>query len=634
MLQHETQPVHRAMRDLIDLAHTSTEHSGENAWLFALTWLAMGRLAAVGGLNGAVQLNDLLFPEAWSPQKDDQIPSSAKDLIWGPSSELPLESSVRASALRIVSSLVEQHGTDGWDVVDAAWQQPVQWRGDYSLGFALAPELCDLTLGVLDVPKDSTVWIPFDPTGQLVIRALKRDLNVIAAGPGRRSDTHLRLLTLIEDLTPSQRMRLSLDAPRSANGSRELICEYLLAIPPFGMKIVAGAGWRQWEGQEPDEKGDNPLYRRLGHTVQVELDRTDSWAVAALWPRVQQRAVFVLPPTLLFARGKEQRLREHLLASLGAVDAVAALPGRLIGNSAISSALLLLQRDRRNQLVRLIDSSEMTTGSKSSMRYSRQLQTERVAKLITGQETEPEYACTVSIENIAIQDFNLVPSRYLRRALNVTDGTRCALGELVTVIRAPVASKDPAAITVQEAGFQDLDNWRPITGPFSKLTAIHPRKLEESVLRSGDILITIKGTLGKTGLIGHVPTSEISPQIALLRQLQSPEASETASAPVVSSQSCIALRIRKERVSPKFLLLFLRSDDFKMQIESLRVGATIAHVTPSVLLQEIHVPNIPLQEQGAYMERYEELCEIEALVEEAEQRSEEIRKQLWPVDYE
>lgn len=634
MLSNENQPVQRALWELMDLAHTSTKHSGENAWLFALTWLAAGRLAAAGNLNGAAQLNDLLFPVAWSHEKDDQIPDSAKDLIWGPESDSSLESSARTSALRIVGGLVEQYGSDAWNVVDAAWQQLGHWRGDSSLGFVLAPELCDLTFEVLEAPEGSTVWIPFDPTGQLVIRALKRNLKVIAAGPGRQSDIHLRLLTQIEDLAPSQRLHLNLDAPRSANGSRELTCDYLLAIPPFGMKIVTGAGWRQWEGQEPDEKGFDTLYRRLGPTVQVELDRTDSWAVAALWPRVRRRAVFVVPPTLLFAKGKEQRLREHLLASLGAINAVAALPAKLIGNSAILSALLLLERDRQNHLVRLIDSTDMTTDSKSSMRYSRRLQTERVADLIAGRTTEPKYACTADIENIANQDFNLVPSRYLRRAPNVADGTRCALGDIVTVMRAPVASKDPAAIKVQEAGFQELDKWRPITGPFSKSAAIHPRKLEESMLRAGDILITIKGTLGKSGLIGHVPTSEISPQIALLRQLQSPEILETNSAPVVPSQSCIALRIRNDRVSPRFLLLFLRSDDFKRQIESLRVGATIAHVTPSVLLQEIRVPTIPLREQGKYIERYEELCEIEASVEEAEQRAEEIRKQLWPVDCE
>jgi hypothetical protein len=277
--------------------------------------------------------------------------------------------------------------------------------------------------------------------------------------------------------------------------------------------------------------------------------------------------------------------------------------------------------------VRFTDATDITIESKSTMKFSRILDLPAVASLMTGDREDHKTSFTAGFEDIAMQDFNLVPARYLRQSLT---GPRRPLRDLVEVIRAPVASKDTTALTIQEAGFPELDGWREVSGPFSKTASINSRKLEESMLKPGDVLLSIKGTLGKSALIGRVPSVGPSFRQVVLKQHGEPIFTDITQSPVVPSQSCIALRVVDHEISPMHLFLYLRSDDFKHQIDSLKVGASVAHVTPTTLMQEIRVPIPEKLELDTYRQKYEELCELEASIEAAQHRTSEIRKGLWP----
>lgn len=620
-------PAYRALLELMDVARGL--HSGKNAWLYALTWLAASRLAVRGHLPGATGINDLISASAWDNQPGGAIPTEARELVWGRGDDSTHESAARTQALGVVTRLLEEYGHHEWDVIDAPWQQSETWRADVSGGFALAPELCDLAFDVLEARTGGVLWIPFDPSGQLVIRAVRKGLRVIAAGPGRRDETHLRLLLAIEGQSSLMESAVLFDVPRG-EVKRELTADFLLAAPPFGMKLQLGTGWRQWEGEDTDAGEANSLYQRHGPITQVQIDRSDSWAIAAFWPRVRERAVFLTSPGVLFAKGQEQRLREHLLMKARALRAVAMLPTRQLGPTSLASAMLLLSRAGGERSIRLVDATQMTTDRRSSMRYSRVLDSERIGPLVLRQAEDENSARDVSLEEVIDHDFSLLPARYLRPDLPDAGGPRRRLGDLVTVIRAPVVYKDPAATVVQEAGFPELDRWRAVAGPCAKTTAIQPRKLEDAMLRDGDLLLSIKGTLGKSALVGNVPTVDHSSSAA--RRDGGLVFADIGQAPVVPSQSCIALRLRDNSVSPVLLFLYLRSDEFKRQIDSLRLGATIAHITPSTLLQEVQVPVPPLERQQDYVRRWSELCDLEASIEDAQQRTEEIRQALWAPD--
>lgn len=614
-----------ALRELMNVAGLSRNQ--EDAWLYALTWLAACRLTPPDNNGGASGINGLLLRKTWDSHAYNAIPNEAKDLVWGLHSDSPSELTVRTQALSIVTELIEQSDTQEWDVIDAPWQLAGSLRTDFLGGLVLAPELCELLFAGIGAQSGDSVWIPFDFSGQLVIRAVRKGLKVIAAGPLSRSQLHVKLLLAIEKVGGKNQASVTFEVPRDG-ASRDLNCEFLIATPPINMRIQAGAGWRQWEGAHLERVRSDSLYQRQGPFTQEQLDRSDSWAVAAFWPRISRRAVFLVSPNVLFAKGQEQRLRENLLLNEGALSAVTMLPTRQMSITSMAPALLILDRNNFKEEVRFTDATEITIESRSTMRFSRILDLPEVVSLILGRREDLKISIAVGVEEIAKQDFNLVPARYLRQSLV---GPRRSLGELVQVIRAPVVSKDPAALTVQEAGFPELDGWREVSGPFAKSTSINARKLEDSILMQGDVLLSIKGTLGKSALIGPVPRIDPSPRHAVMKQPGETISVDGLQPPVVPSQSCIALRVVNNDISPIHLLMYLRSEDFKGQLESLRVGAVVAHVTPATLMQEIKVP-IPVKvELDGYKKKYDELCDLETSIEIAEQRTVEIRNSLWPV---
>lgn len=610
----------------MDLARGT--HKANNAWLYSLTWLAAGRLAISGQIPEITEISDLISESAWDRLPADLIPAEAKDLVWGVGRGDSQDSTIRTQALGIIAGLVAEYGQNEWDVIDASWSETDIWRADANADAALAPELCELAFACLQAPAESTIWIPFDSSGQLVLRAIRKRLKVIAAGPGRRTDTHLRLLIAIEGIGLHENGQVQFEVPRGTV-KRKLNAEFLIGTPPFGMRLQTGAGWRQWEADESDLMLHSSLYQRHGPVTQVQIDRSDSWAVAAFWPRVSRRAVFLASSGILFSKGQEQRLREHLLLESRSLSAAVLLPTKMLSVTNLASAMLILDRSGQEQSMRLVDATEMTIDTKSSMRYARHLDHGRVASLANKQLEDEKAACDVSVEDILKQDFSLMPGRYLRPALSATAGPRRPLGDLVEVIRAPAASKEPTAIMVQEAGFPELDRWRAVTGPCSKTTLLQSRKLGSHLLRSGDILLSIKGTLGKSGLIGDVPNATGMP-FGIENNHEDADTDRIGNLPLVPSQSCIALRVRNESISPAVLLLYFRSDDFRYQIESLRSGAAIAHVTPATLLQDIQVPIPPKAQEGEYLKRWSELCELEASIEVAQERVSQIRAALWP----
>ncbi|MCE3000606.1 MAG: N-6 DNA methylase [Betaproteobacteria bacterium] len=609
---------------LMDITHKS--HSIESGWLFALTWLAVGRLACPHTGAPLIPVNEMLTKEAWDGLPEDLVPDEARDMVW----RRDYEQSSRIEALKIVSELIEHHAGQGWDVIDAAWGS-----GDRYLqgGLVLSPELCDLLMGAIDPPEGASLWLPFDSAGQLSLRALRRGMRVIVDGPGRRNETPLRLLIALEGIPEEMLSRVVFKVEAGSDGSRSIQPDYLIAIPPFNEKIQPGAGWRQWEAS--GDSAMEGITARYGPISKVQLERSEGWAIAALWPRVQKKAVYVVPPSVLFARGQEERLRESLILNGAPIESVTMLPSRQFGGTTISTAMMVMSRVPARRSIRLVDASSMTDDVKSSMRSSKALRVNDVLGLLTGPLAEDHLACDAEISQIEAQDFNLLPARYMGASAMAAAGPHRALGELVTIIRPPPVVKDQGAVLVREAGFAELDKWSPVATGFAKTATIQSRKLEQAMLREDDILLSIKGTLGKTAILGAIPADPAWVKRGL--GLRSEDISEVdlAAAPIIASQSCIALRVDKSVCDPLALFLFLRSDSFKSQIEALRVGAVIAHVTPTTLLKAIQVPVSAIEAQvSSSGSRYEELCRLERLIEDSQRQIEDIRATLGGVLHE
>ncbi|MFX1763409.1 N-6 DNA methylase [Paraburkholderia sp. A1RI-2L] len=135
---------------------------------------------------------------------------------------------------------------------------------------------------------------------------------------------------------------------------------------------------------------------------------------------------------------------------------------------------------------------------------------------------------------------------------------------------------------------------------------------DKALVQPGDIVITIKGSVGRVALMGT----------SAHRQ------------PIILSQSCLALRLRPslgdKNLSPEVLLMYLRSPHGQAQLTGLQVGAGVQHISPATLLGTV---SVPIPSEQAYVEirhDYDRLCELEDQITNIESEIVNISSRRWP----
>jgi len=500
-------------------------------------------------------------------------------------------------------------------LIDAAWHLSSPGRFPAPRAFGVDPQLADLLVSTLDAGPGDIVWVPFDPSGQLTLRLARTGAAVWTTVQDSRQGTALRLLMYANGGGLRAHVRLVTPAAILDEAPKFTHC---LVTPPLGARVSHDGWWGEFERVRRVRRFD-PLPE--------ELDRSEAWAIATIWPAVSKAGVFLVTPSLLFGKGQEARLRRSLLVggSGSVVAGVFGLPNGLLSAAGVAAGILLLGDDPERNAVRMVDLAGASVDGQVRSRFGRDVDVAQAGKMMSGDGGVDQVAALVPVSEFKETDYSLMPSRYTRKLADV-GGNRTPLGELVVggAIRTPPIPRGADTISVWEVGAALLDRWQPIEGGFDKWTRIAPRRVLETGLRPADIVVSVKGSVGKVGVMGQTDSE----------YAQSPEAADESDEPpssrtAVPSQACIALRPDPTKVLPEYLFAFLRSEDFKRQLEALRVGSVIAHVTPSALLTAILVPVPSLDEQAQVAARCRELMELENQVEELHARMSHMQAEIF-----
>jgi type I restriction-modification system DNA methylase subunit len=644
-MEYLTKRVNDAVLQLVELREGSSQDDG---YRFALAWLSGARMSQLGMLPEGSRLISLADQETWTAAHP-VVGKLCAEIIW-PNEPLPHTHLEITQAIRIIGDLVERSPEFHLSVPDALWHVQTPRKAVWPV---LSPEACDLLFSILGAERGAKVWIPFDPVGQLTSRAMKLGLEFELAGPPAWASDFQRLSRAVLGIFDESAAQAA-EASRRQDGRSDLRADYLLAVPPIASKIPVNMEWHQWEEIDESLARSAMLVRRAGVVAQLRLDRVDAWAPAALWPRINRRAVFMTAQSLLFARGQEQRLREAWVRGKYPIDTVLALPGRMYSNTSFAPCVLVFDRHASGRDMRMADLSDCTVRAGNwalagrygtRTRTSKTLDLERSLEILRlpdpfarSRNIESTHSGTIDrhwgeplsklvrqvpFEELLSGDCNLQPSRYLQPPLKLS-GHRRSLKELVDVIRAPVPTSDPYAIDAIEIGIPDLGGWRPVRAiapaPDNQVRVVQVRekRLEGSELREGDIVMSVKGAVGRTALIGQ----------GMVMQKKAETASGTAWFRVTSG-NCVALRLRSDDVSPEYLLMYFRSREFEHQRDALLVGAVIPHITPDVLCDSVQIPIPSPVERARMQEKYQRLCDLEDQVEAAKAKIAAIVDGLW-----
>lgn len=311
----------------------------------------------------------------------------------------------------------------------------------------------------------------------------------------------------------------------------------------------------------------------------------------------------------------EKDLREHLVAN-GMLKAVISLPSGIWTGTAVKTSLLLIEPNGHNQSIRFVD----VTGEEFIKKTTKRLLSLRNIDIILEYlASDEQLACATSVSSREIQenDYHLDIGRYLldpeEKTVNkiLEEATTVTLDSIVRFERGLSVKPDEGDYTVLEVGASELNDIGDISTPTkgAYISESERAKNQTGFLQPNDIIFILKGSAGKLGIVPEdVPT--------------------TGDGCWMVNRSAIVIRTTSDKVNPKVLYAYLKSDIGQTQITQLIKGATIPNISLKELKQiPVIVPSLEEQEQAiACIDKSRETQQIiKKLLSEQNAR----QKELW-----
>lgn len=463
-------------------------------------------------------------------------------------------------------------------------------------------EICDLLVGLAGNIANQTIYLPWESNGQLTGRILKKK----AAG---KVETKWRtsIPALVSSILSGGKLiqiahNDPLRNPHYVEGGRLKTFGTTLALLPFGVNV-------------PPETVDQDLFDRF-------KEKTRSMTVLAvrhILAQTQGRAIITTMNALLFSSGAERSLREDLL-NRQQIEAVVAMPAGLLGMTAIPFTILILNTEKPCETVRFVNADTPRFKEAVSRTKSRLINLDELVETVLG-KSDNDIVKNVSTQDILANDAQLQVSRYVLGAAEQKVSSLLAsmpirrLHDMATLVK-PVANVTTEnGMAVYEVGASDLPDYGYIhTASKQILVEPKPDKMKDQFLRPGDIVLIIKGNLGKVGIVGHAPPPGESGWIA--------------------GQSAAVIRLEKASgIDPIALFMLLRSEFGKGLVKTLASGSAI----PFVQLRELKQLGIPVPSRQESDKAITALIEEEALqhqINELQQRQALLSAGCWSLNNE
>ncbi|WP_417256163.1 N-6 DNA methylase [Celeribacter halophilus] len=338
------------------------------------------------------------------------------------------------------------------------------------------------------------------------------------------------------------------------------------------------------------------------------------------------RVILCVPEGELFRMvGAEPVARRALLDS-GRLQAVMGVPsGMMFANTWVKTSLLVISAaEASSDTVRFIDLGHHTLSQKGRRGRAEILDDVSWREVLNGEVPDDQtLARDVVRDEIIENNTVLVPERYLnvgtREQIDalLAQSDVAELSEVVELIRPVTISADEEGeYTLFEAAPGDVNERGFISTPKREITVDRAKfnKALNQQLRPGDVLLSIKGTVGVVGLVADDVPREEEDTIW------------------TAGQSLMILRPKK-RVSMSNLALYeyLSNDTVQDYIKSIAGGAAIQ----TLAMKDLKGFAIPMPDEETIKSIEEGFAERQAIfdkIEEMKMKLEEVRSRGWPHD--
>lgn len=346
----------------------------------------------------------------------------------------------------------------------------------------------------------------------------------------------------------------------------------------------------------------------------IPTKKVESANILHLIKQCRGNVVVSVPEGFLYST-MEKDLRGHLVDN-GMLKAVISLPSGIWTGTAVKTSLLLIDPNGNNEAVRFID----VTGEEFIEKTTRRLLSlSNIDIILDYLASDKELDCAASVSSSIIQknDYDLSVGRYLldpnEKKVNkiLSESTTVTLDSIVRFERGLSVKPDEGDYTVLEVGASELNDIGDISTPTKEANISESERVKNQTgfLQPNDIIFILKGSAGKLGIVPEdVPT--------------------TGDKCWMVNRSAIVIRTTSDKVNPKVLYAYLKSDIGQTQISGLIKGATIPNISLKDFKQiPIIVPSLEEQEQAIAC--IDKSREIQKAIKELLSEQYERQSELW-----
>jgi type I restriction-modification system DNA methylase subunit len=421
--------------------------------------------------------------------------------------------------------------------------------------FTQPKELTQLMLSFMPKKESLSIYNPFSGSASLSLN-LPKDSFYLGQEINRKvwAFSKLRLLAY---KVKNQNVIENIDVFKSWSYT-DIRFDFIVTNPPFNLKLS------QFDNEFDV---DDRFYNK---------SNANSFIVSQCYKRLiaeTGKAVMVLPSGFLASQNtREKALREYLI-NQGAVELIISLPSGILNYTSIPFNLLVLSNSRKKTSPVLVDASECFIKTSKNNRI---LDLEKIYNILN---VDNSLKRTVHINEIAANDYNLMPTRYLFDDISFELEPRfelVTLNDLITVFPRITPVPDAKGKFIKTRDLSDdvlnyvksFDNLEEISIP-SQGTGFASSLVENS------LLLSLKWkTLKPTFFISsyseiYYPTIEI-----------------------------LACNIKSQIIDLDYLIFELDKEYVIKQIEALKKGTAVPYLSKASLLTiVIKVPKLREQQK-------------------------------------
>ena len=465
----------------------------------------------------------------------------------------------------------------------------------------LPREIADLIVGLASIDSNLSVYTPWDFGAQLAGRALKVNASVYLESIKDSALPALVGIILGGDFTYACTNPIT--SPQAIENGKLRKFDIALAMPPYGLRYEPDVVDRDWFSRFPERTNSGIVL-----TVRHLLSQT------------KHKVVIAAPNTLLSSPGYEKTLREDLIQK-GIIETVISLPSGLFAFSNVAMSILVMSPEGGNQKIRFINADNECYREPISKAKARLTNVEQLLDVAKTDFADNDLIM-VPADSVMENDAQLLVSRYLLDDTSKKLQTFLAsqktvdLGSLVSTVRPmPTVQDSQNHVEAFEVGATDLPKYGYIktTGRSVKIDAEIAKKNKHQFLKPLDIVLIVKGSVGKVGIVA----TNISEQL---------------STGWVAGQSATILRVDDQsKINPRALASYLRSELGQELLKTIVSGATIQLIQLRELLRlQIAIPSI--EEQSIIANALDEESAIQDEIDALVNKQAKLAEKFWGLE--